>query len=100
MQLFTKLNYILYADGPALPQEEVISSSNVQPSVQVHCNILCHKEPNCVGFNFRRESKTENCQLTYTAKGMTNTGSGDWTLFMAADVVCKAVALDNLVADN
>ena len=81
----------VFTDSPPLSLEEIISNHTVEPSVQVNCNYLCHKEPKCVGFNFRTktdEKQPVNCQLTNTTRRKIDKTRGDWTLFYDVDVVC------------
>ena len=84
------MHYVLFVikGGLPFPAKDVISSEKVEPNVQVHCNFLCYQEPKCVGFNFRHTTKAENCQLVNSTKGRTNTGEGDWTMFVNVNAVC------------
>lgn len=72
---------ILLTGGGALLPEEIISSHNLTDEVQVKCNLLCYKEPKCVGFNFRTSFNGKNCQLTNQTKPRQGFKDGDWTLF-------------------
>ena len=74
--------------GLPSPAKDVISSVEVEPDVQVQCNVLCYQEPKCVAFNFRHTTKAENCQLLNSIKGRTSIGGGDWTTFVNVDAVC------------
>ena len=92
------LNFLLFTEGPPLPQEEIISSHKVEiPAVEIKCHALCQREQRCVGFNYRAAVNVENCQLTNVTKKRNTTKTGDWTLlFHDIEAVCLFILLHTL----
>ncbi|CAB4027865.1 Hypothetical predicted protein, partial [Paramuricea clavata] len=77
-----------------LPPDEIISSHNIDgPTTMIaaKCFFLCEKDGKCVGFNFRTQLNTENCQLTNVIQNRNEneTRKGDWTLFRDSEAVCR-----------
>ena len=91
------MNLILFAVGPPLPPEEIISSHTIEISpVQIKCYALCDREPKCVGFNCREAVNVGNCQLTNVTEKRNTTKTGDWILLRDMEAVCRYILLQTL----